>query len=193
MANPISDRRYAFSAAALASGASPKSIRNWLDKGQVSALEAEQERKGAAWRRFSVIDVLTFAIVKRLVDFGAPVEWAAMAAGDALGSCGTDLLRMYRNTPPAALAAGFSGATLVTWREGTNWNGQVLKVPDAFPAGISDAFLIVDLGAVCAAVVGALADLEQDGGEREESLSDALGAAMAGATAGKPPAKPKRK
>lgn len=159
MPNPITTERYSFSAAALASGASPKAIRNWLDKGQV-LLQANESREPGRWRRFSVWDVLRLAIVKRLVDFCLPVELASQWAGGVLTPMNRALT--FKNTPPAALAAGLANTILVVWRDGEAWDGQVIRVPGLEPKAIPDSYVTVDVARIAADVVAALEDIHDE-------------------------------
>lgn len=71
-------------------GTTPKSLRKWLDRGELSFLHAKE----GGWREFSDGDVIVLAITRRLVDFGFSVMSAADTAQDVL----LDALHGLRDT-----------------------------------------------------------------------------------------------
>lgn len=66
-----------FRDAATAASCPPSTLRNWLDRGQVT-LAADVGRDGG-WRRFTPLDVVRLALIKTLVDFGFTVRAADAA------------------------------------------------------------------------------------------------------------------
>lgn len=162
MTNPIIRDRFPFAVVAMAVGAPPKTIRNWLDRGQV-VLHADEDREGLKWRRFSVWDVLRLAIVKRLVDFGLPVEVAALWTGGTLVPQ-VRLLSNYKNTPPDALAASLVHTTLFVWRgESYGWSMEVVREPGVGPSReIPAAVLRVDIGRIARETIDTLASVGGD-------------------------------
>jgi hypothetical protein len=159
MQSPITERQYAFGDAVLAAGVSPAALRNWLDRGQIPELDAEaEERAGARWRRFSLLDVLRLAMVRRVVDYGAPVAFAGLAAGGWLASAA--LLLAYTRTPVAALAAHYRHRIAVVWRpDAGGWDARMIASTDDLPGGIADAWVTIDLGTVAESVMTTLAAL----------------------------------
>jgi len=71
-----------FSDVAFGIDATPKALRNWLQREQVD-LFSEVPAAGG-WRRFPMIDVAILAIVRHLVAFGFNVETASSAANTIL-------------------------------------------------------------------------------------------------------------
>src|SRR4051812_9961518 len=55
-----------------------KTLRNWLDRGQVLLHAGPVAGK---WRRFSMWDCFRIAVAGRLVKYGVPLEVATLTAG----------------------------------------------------------------------------------------------------------------
>ncbi|MGV3456306.1 helix-turn-helix domain-containing protein [Sphingomonas sp.] len=70
----MTSEKFRFGDVAKAIGTSPKSLRNWLQRGQVQL--SSPEPQGSNWRDFSSDDIAQLAIVRRLVDFGIEVRVA---------------------------------------------------------------------------------------------------------------------
>lgn len=102
--NQLTGLTYSFTEAALAAGVGPKTLRNWVDRGLIN-LDADANREGDGWRRFTLYDVLRLAVTRELVEFGVSVSESFRIA-DALLSR-AQMLLMYKNTPAAAIKAGF--------------------------------------------------------------------------------------
>lgn len=69
-----------FRDAASAASCPPSTLRNWLDRGQVTL--AADVGRGRGWRRFTPLDVVRLALIKTLVDFGFTVRAADAALVD---------------------------------------------------------------------------------------------------------------
>jgi DNA-binding transcriptional MerR regulator len=63
---------YLFGQVAHAIGSSPKSLRNWMQRAQISF----DKPNVAGWRRFTEADVARLAIMRHLVDAAVPVGYA---------------------------------------------------------------------------------------------------------------------
>lgn len=163
MSTPILDRRYTFSDAALASGASPKAIRNWIDKKQV-LLDADESRPSGKWRRFSVWDAVRLAYARRMIDSGVPVEFAGLMAGSLL----VPVMRLlsYKNTPPDALTAALRGTQLMMWPDRSGWQTKIVKHgDDPLDITLPAAFFYMDVGRVTEEVIEILKDIEEGDAE----------------------------
>ncbi|NUB09726.1 hypothetical protein FW320_26645 [Azospirillum sp. Vi22] len=158
MTNPISDKRYRFSSVVYATGGNAKVIRNWLDRKQVT-LEANEEREGQKWRRFSVWDAFRLAVIRRLVEFCIPVEAAGLIVGGLLVP--HMLLLSDKNTPARALAAALSNTVLFAWREEQGWKHKTYNGVGERPE-VPDAVVYVDIGAVAARVIDALQEIGEE-------------------------------
>lgn len=115
----IDDQRFTFTEAALAAGVKPKTLRNWLDRGQI-ALDAEDEREGDGWRRFSFIDVLRIAFVSRLVDYCVPVRVASNLIEDTIISHAKNF-RAFDNYPIRAISAAYMNTTYIMYEIGSDY------------------------------------------------------------------------
>ncbi|OHT22180.1 hypothetical protein [Edaphosphingomonas haloaromaticamans] len=73
----LADRKTRFSDAAKAIETTPKALRNWIARRQVVLYGQEDTR---VWHDFSLADVASLAITRRLVDFGLKVEEANVLA-----------------------------------------------------------------------------------------------------------------
>lgn len=74
---------YTIREAALASGVSSKSIRNWLDDSEVAGamrLDADADREGGQWRRFTFVDIVKLAMTGALSTYCVPLAYAARVA-----------------------------------------------------------------------------------------------------------------
>lgn len=71
-----------FSDVAFAIDATPKALRNWLQRDQVDLFSEAPE--GGGWRKYPLIDVAILALVRQLVTFGINVETASSLANTIL-------------------------------------------------------------------------------------------------------------
>ncbi|MGX1495167.1 hypothetical protein ACSSV1_000188 [Labrenzia sp. MBR-25] len=132
------DRKLRFSDVAYAINTTPKSLRNWLQRKQVRLTTHED----SGWREFNLVDVAILAIVRRLVDFGVPVEDASDVANVAVIGYGVTIDREAGRNPAAIR---FAYDDLVIWREAGDWKMKLLNYEkEGFPR--RDAMLIVSLG-----------------------------------------------
>lgn len=102
--NQLIEKTYSFTEASLAAGMGPKALRNWIDRGLIN-LEADENRDGDGWRRFTLYDVLRLAATKELVEFGVSVSEAFRIADAILARA--QMLLMFKNTPAKAIKSGF--------------------------------------------------------------------------------------
>lgn len=118
MPNQINEKRFTFTEAALAAGLTPKQLRNWLDKerGYGLVLDAETERPGDGWRRFSIVDVLRINFIGAAVEFCISVKDAAQIIETVI-SKKLNFLITYKNTPMGVILATFKQSWLTIWRD----------------------------------------------------------------------------
>lgn len=77
------EETYTIREAAFAAGLSPKSIRNWLDDAEVASnlhLDADADREGGQWRRFTFVDIVKLAVTGALSTYCVPLAYAARVA-----------------------------------------------------------------------------------------------------------------
>lgn len=113
--NDLVESKIRFGDAARAVGINRNTLRNWFDRNDIVLLSARPE---AGWAEFTLGDIAALAVMRRLVRWGIPVDYANEIAV-------TDIFRLasplfsYRNTPAAALLAALNFQTLaVYYREG---------------------------------------------------------------------------
>lgn len=130
---PLLDRKLRFSDAAYAIEATPKTLRNWLQRDQVKFEHVgdSEAAKAGGWREFTIMEIAVLAITRKLVDFGMTVEEASSYADAILGDRAS-LLISYKHTPPAVLVATFKGLLLVAWRDppGGAWGLSLVRADD---------------------------------------------------------------
>jgi hypothetical protein len=124
--NQIANPGYTFTEAALAAGVPPKTLRGWLDrtKNYNLALDADEEREGIGWRRFSLLDVLRFAMARRLVQCCVPVTKSFEMVSEYLTQR-LGLLVTYKNTPVQAITAYVQKDEIWFWPGDEQWHFAV--------------------------------------------------------------------
>lgn len=110
-----------FRDAAHAAGVSTKTLRNWLDRGQIT-LQKDEERPEGGWRRFTPFDVARVAIMGRIVDYGFSVS-AADALMAKYFDCSAPGLHATQQMIPdiasgSALSMVFGAKVLILCRDG---------------------------------------------------------------------------
>ena len=124
--SPLLENRFTFTEAALVAGITPKTLRNWLDRyGEALELDAEGEREGTGWRRFSLVDVIRMAFLAKLATLGWTIPEASAIVSAVLDHR-LALLASYKNTPVQLIPATFHNLVLVTWRDsdGKPWHRE---------------------------------------------------------------------
>lgn len=111
--------QFSFTEAALAAGVTPKTLRNWMDRKQI-CLDADQEREGDAWRRFSILDVIRVAFVSKLVGYCVSVRTASELIESTIVSL-AKRLRAFKNPPLAALMASYDPARFILYEDGDGY------------------------------------------------------------------------
>lgn len=88
-------RKLRFGDVAYAIGATPKTLRHWLARGQVRLVSDQRE---SGWAQYSFADVAILALVRIFVDFGWPVPAADLMAHKTLAFF-PDFLEAVAKTP----------------------------------------------------------------------------------------------
>jgi hypothetical protein len=155
---PILDRKLRFGDAVFAIDATPKTLRNWLNRNQVRLPSGAEAASG--WRVFSPADIAVLAVVRKLVEFGVPVEEASRIANAAFARI-AGMLLTYRNTPVPALIGAFNDRILCVWRDppGGPWHWNLMEGS----AGDVDALLMVILAPVIARALNRAAEANSEG------------------------------
>ena len=110
----LNEKKIRLGEAALAIGASPKSISHWLTRYADEIVVGDGSKAG--WAEYSLLDVCYFAVTKVLVDYGLPANKAFRVAKDVLQQIWGPMLS-YKNTPAAALVLGLNFNQLVVTME----------------------------------------------------------------------------
>lgn len=137
--NKIADPTIRFSHAVAALGVTPKTLRNWLTRGQV-----ELDGDSTGWRTFSVLDLAKLAITSELVRYGMGVSIANTAANDAVNMF-THVIRSYRNTPIEVITAPFKDCVIFAHNTGENWTFMLLRPQDSEQEWPHGSTLVVKL------------------------------------------------
>lgn len=128
-----------FSTGAYAIEATPKTLRNWLARQQLS-LMTETERKQAegnsGWIELTLIDIAFMSVTKRLVDFGVKVDDASRMSRSAILDLVMGHIRTERGSamhvePEAQdINAALAGVRFAVWPDPAyafGWRSQVLR------------------------------------------------------------------
>ncbi|MCC6718232.1 MAG: hypothetical protein IT555_10135 [Acetobacteraceae bacterium] len=156
---PILDRKLRFADAVYAIEATPKSLRNWLARDQVT-LPFGHPREG--WHEFTFIDIAVLAVVRKLVDFGMPVETASQFANSVL-LASLHRLSTFKNAPPMAVVSLFFGQRMRVWRGAEGWHYRVDRQEDGEPA--TAVYLTLNVSMVLDAAITRAMSSRADGAE----------------------------
>lgn len=105
---------------ARAIGATPKSVRLWLDRGLVEIHTAKPE--GGGWTEYSFRDIAILALVRSLVDFGVDVSTASFIANKTI-----NYNFFYRASTGTENNNDFAGELMVFWK-----NHKILLYKEEF-------------------------------------------------------------
>ena len=158
MPSPVLDRKLRFSDAVYAIGATPKSLRKWLQNDELQLVYSGQK---SGWHDFSFADLAVLAIMRPLVDFGLTVGEASDFSNVTLMGRAKLLMRS-KNTPPQALAAVFKGVEMRVWHEAETTTYLTHLGDKERPAA---AFLSIDLGTVLKTAFDRAVELQAEGAE----------------------------
>jgi len=137
--SPILDRKLRFSDVAFGIDATPKTLRNWLQRDQVTLTSSGE----GGWRDFSIIDVALLAIVRKLVTFGVPLDDADGIAS-AVVMRQVKVLASYRSVAIDALLACFHYRRIFVLYDGA-WRFIEVDGPGPVDFGTIDACIHIDL------------------------------------------------
>jgi hypothetical protein len=129
----IVDRKIRFSTAAFAIDATPKSLRNWLARGQLGFPGSVGNDGG--WVSFSLVDISILAVTRKLVDFGVKVEEASRQARAAvlgpLFKGGNGLNPRNEDIGEEGINTLFQGLMLICWPDPNyafGWQSHLMRV-----------------------------------------------------------------
>lgn len=134
------DHTIRFGDAANAIMATPKSLRNWMQRSQVAFFSPDT----GGWKSFCVADLILLALVRRLAAFGLTLDQTneiqkrlfdeIMPSRDAL-----------EKTPILAFIGAFKDFKLIVWwKDGEPWANLHHRRFDPMPEP-SDTYLVIDL------------------------------------------------
>lgn len=156
---------FRFSDAIYAIGATPRALRNWLQRDQVKLIS----KRGAdgSWRTFTYADIAILTLVRKLVGFGIGVETASLMAHEAIKNFPDFVKKM-----PQGLPLAFANRVLIAWPEenGERWQ---LRLVDKWKGeknlarilGPVDAYLELDIESILRKAFDRANDSVGEGGE----------------------------
>lgn len=145
MTNPLTDLEIRFADVVFAIDTTRKSLRKWLQSGKVELDSDSQE----GWRNFSLYDLATLAIMRKLVDFGVSVADAALIARTHVRSVPGGKFTLVMAGGKNMLPDSLMGQTLIVAPAGSGWDtwksGEYFPL-DIWPeVGELDAKLVLNL------------------------------------------------
>ena len=141
--SPLAVRKIRFAHAVFALDVTPKTLRNWLQREQVTLFEDQPE----GWKTYSHLDIAKLALVRRMVDFGLGVEDANDIAESVLREkWGQDrILRTYKNPPPDVIAATFNVDLLIVSKIGGEYRPEIRFTTAVSDDPLPDTYLTIHI------------------------------------------------
>lgn len=127
--NATLSKKLRFSDVVYAIGATPKSVRLWLQRGLVEINTLKPEDGG--WTEYSFRDIAILALVRALVNFGVDVPSASNIANTIMGEHFFPELHHIKNPdamPAGALAVMWSNIRLHLYRDGDDWRMNLAEL-----------------------------------------------------------------
>ncbi|QFT30102.1 hypothetical protein FIV00_06445 [Labrenzia sp. THAF82] len=144
--NDTLKKKLRFSDIVYGAGATPKAVRNWMQRKQIRLTTFETD----GWREFNLLDVLLLALIRRMVDHGVSVEEASDIANVVVvghGVAFNDQATAYRNL------VRFSGQNLILWRSIADWKFQVLDLAKTEANDLPPCFVCLSLEEISASAI----------------------------------------
>ena len=140
---PLLERKLRFSDVVFAIDTSPKALRNWLQRSQVSLISPTPLEGG--WREFSLADVAVLALTRALVDFGINVEDASNLAGYILsGMQGEEWFEREEASAETLSMFWVNRAVLIAREVGAErWHVKIWNMWQDFPKDFSPACIVL--------------------------------------------------
>lgn len=158
--NEITAPRFKFGQAAYGAGITPKTLRNWLQRGQIELFNERGEDDPHF--AFSLGDLAVLSLVAQLVRYGMPVSTAFEGIVKIRREIA--LLASYQNTPLKALEVALNGKQIWAMNHGEEWALEVVygikhlsfdAIEEAIPS-----LLIIDVAVCFGEVLRRVADFE---------------------------------
>ena len=143
--NELREKKIRFSDAAHSIGVTKKTLRNWLQRYDLSLISNYQ---GPQWTEFTMGDIAVLAVMRQLAKWGVSVKYAnEIAYFEILSKAGP--MFEYRNTPAKALIAGFQNWDMYLFGEDENGDptASVIAKQDYLPRTHS-SFIFLNMGRV---------------------------------------------
>lgn len=158
--NQVTAPRFKFGQAAFGAGITAKTLRNWLQRGQIELFNARSEDD--AHFAFSLGDLAILAVVAELVRYGMPVR----TAFDEIGEIRRHILMLstYKNVPLAVIAAALAPLRLFVRNDGQNWEvvtRSVYPEDSEEPGPAQSSLLLVNVPICFADVLARVQDFEE--------------------------------
>lgn len=127
--NATLSKKLRFADVVYAIGATPKSVRLWLQRGLVEIHTTKPE--GGGWTEYSFRDIAILALVRSLVIFGVDVPTASSIANMIMSDHffpQMNHLKNPQNMPAGVLAAMWSNRRLYLFRDGDDWRMKLVAL-----------------------------------------------------------------
>lgn len=169
--NSSADRKIRFSEAAFASGNTPKALRNWLQRGQVTLYSSDD----GGWRNFTLSDVLKLSLVRAMVDFGLKVEDADRLAQYILVGTLPDSFD-NRDLPFDAIPSIWTNIVFLIAKSpaGDAWSIKSWFLTDGLPHDFGASFLVLQISGIIHAALARLSGGPSKEWSESVALVDAL-------------------
>jgi hypothetical protein len=146
--NSKAGKKLRFSDVVYAIDTTPRSLRVWLQRDQVTLSEKADNEGG--WAEFSFADIGILALTRRLVHFGLGVEVAnTIAHGHVVRSVNT-MKRHFKleDAPAEVLLSPFLETRLVILRNSEgDWDSQLVSIADGFDEP-GDAYAVFNIAEI---------------------------------------------
>lgn len=141
--SPTLSKKLRFGDAAYAIGATPKQLRNWLQRDLV---QIDTPKKDGGWAEYSFFDIAILSLVKRLVDFGTDIRTASDIANKVFDMFdGRGRIHQAGELEASSLAMLWNNSRLWITRPSLNdWKLDVARLWES-PQEPDAAFLSIDV------------------------------------------------
>jgi len=157
--NEIAEKRFKFGQAAYGIGVTEKTLRNWLQRGQVDLIT--ERGPDDAHYSFAFADLVILSAVAELVRYGCPVRTAFDGLVDLRRPLA--MLAMYKNTPMSAVDAAIASMVLDVNNDEGLWKIEYKRSEkiNMFSTDHSQSsYLVINLSMVLSDVFARMTELD---------------------------------
>jgi len=132
-------------------------IVNWRTRGHID-LEADVDREGRKWRRYTIFDVLRMAVTGELVNCCVPIS-RAWDISEEMIIARTRHLASFKNTPIKAVVAKFlTQIAIITKDDRGEYQSELMprRLYDINQLSQRPSHIFIDLGYIAESALGLL-------------------------------------